>query len=87
MKSLWFLAAAVLLINLPFGYWRAGVRKFSVAWFLAVHLPVPFVAALRILTGQGWRWSTFPLLVAVYFAGQLAGARIRGIRQAAGPAG
>ena len=44
---LWTVAAAVLLINLPFGFWRAGVRKFSPAWFVAVHAPVPLAVGLR----------------------------------------
>ena len=25
--------AVTFMINLPCGYWRAGVRKFSPAWF------------------------------------------------------
>lgn len=66
-------AALVLLLNLPFGAWRAGVRKFSVAWFVAVHAPVPLVAGLRVLTGLGFQWSTFPVIVAAYFAGQTLG--------------
>ena len=66
-------AALVLLLNLPFGAWRAGVRKFSVAWFVAVHAPVPLVAGLRILSGLGFQWSTFPVIVAAYFAGQSLG--------------
>ena len=45
--------AAVLIaaVNLPFGYWRAGVRKLSVPWFLAVHLPVLLVVGIRLLLG------------------------------------
>jgi len=77
MSSIWFLALVVLLLNVPFGYWRDGVPKFSLQWFLAIHLPVPLVAGMRILTGQGWSWSTFPLLVAAFLAGQLLGARLR----------
>jgi hypothetical protein len=25
------------VVNVPFGYWPAGVRKFSPLWFVAVH--------------------------------------------------
>jgi hypothetical protein len=64
---------AVLVVNIPFGFWRAGVRKFSVAWFAAVHLPIPLVAAMRILSGLGWQWCTFPCFLGAYFAGQLVG--------------
>jgi hypothetical protein len=67
-----------MLVNLPFGYWRAGVRRFSVAWFLAVHLPVPVAIALRLLSGLGWRLSALPILVGAYFCGQFLGGKIRG---------
>jgi hypothetical protein len=31
------------LLNLPFGFLRHGTRKYSLQWFLYIHLPVPFV--------------------------------------------
>jgi hypothetical protein len=65
------------LINVPFGYWRAGVRKFSVQWFVAVHAAVPMVIALRFALGLPFRWSLFPFFVAAYFGGQYAGSRLR----------
>jgi len=77
--NLWTVAALVLVLNLPFGFWRAGVRKFSVAWFVAVHAPVPLVAGLRIYSGLGFQWSTFPLIVAAFFAGQSLGGLLRGL--------
>jgi len=69
--------AATLILNLPFGFWRAGVRKFSLRWFLAVHAPVPLIVVLRLAAGLGWRLSTFPVLVGAFFGGQLLGGRIR----------
>lgn len=72
-----FVTACVLLVNIPFGYWRAGVRKFSPAWFLAVHAAVPLVLALRFAVGLRFRWTTLPLFVVAYFAGQMVGARLR----------
>ena len=68
--------ALILLINIPFGYWRAAVRKFSLYWFLSVHLPVPFIIALRIFSGVGFALWTFPLFIAAYFAGQFLGGRL-----------
>ena len=70
-------ACATLVLNLPFGFWRAGVRKYSLAWFLAVHAPVPLVVAMRMAAGLGWRLSTFPVLVGAFFGGQLIGGRMR----------
>ncbi len=73
MITLWAVALAVLLLNLPFGYWRAGVSRFSVPWFLAVHSPIPAVIVLRLMSGLGWRFITFPALIGAFFAGQFLG--------------
>ena len=65
------------VINLPFGYWRGGVRKFSPAWFVAIHAPVPVVIALRFILGLPFRWGALPFFVAAYFGGQYVGNRLR----------
>ena len=70
-------ATAVLALNVPFGYWRAGCDKFSATWVIAVHAPVPLVVLLRISSGLGWRISTFPVMIAAYFAGQYLGGAAR----------
>jgi hypothetical protein len=77
-------AALVTVLNLPFGFWRAGARKFSASWILAVHAPVPLVVAIRLLSGLGWQLITFPVLVAAFFTGQFVGGRLRR-RRAADP--
>jgi hypothetical protein len=71
-----FVALGILLVNLPFGWWRAKLRKFSPAWFVAVHAPVPLAITLRWLAGLGFRWELLPLFVASYFGGQLLGSRL-----------
>ena len=68
-----FISAFVLLINLPFGYWRAGTRKFSLTWFLAVHVPVPLTVGLRLASGIGWHMATFPIIIGTFFGGQFLG--------------
>jgi len=68
---------AILVLNVPFGYWRAGLRKMSASWFVAIHAPVPLVVALRWALDLPFRWSTLPLFVAAYFTGQWLGARLR----------
>lgn len=80
MQSLILAAVFTFLVNLPFGYWRAGTKKFSPAWFVAVHGPVPLVVVARLLLGVGFHWENLPLLVAAFFAGQLVGGRLRGGR-------
>lgn len=76
-------AVAVIVLNLPFGFWRAGAKKFTRPWFLAVHAPVPLVILLRVFSGLGWQLSSFPILVGAFFTGQLLGGVMRR-REAAG---
>jgi hypothetical protein len=71
------LAILILLLNLPFGFWRAGVRKFSVPWFVAVHAPVPLAIGLRLASGLGFHAATLPIFVAAFFLGQFLGGRLR----------
>lgn len=68
--------AAIFVINLPFGYWRAGLRKLSAPWFVAIHAPVPLVIALRWGVGLPFSWINLPFFVAAYFAGQAVGVRL-----------
>ncbi len=82
MPRLLAAAAAVIALNLPFGFWRAGVRRFSPRWIVAVHAPVPMVVAIRLLSGLGWQLITFPVLIAAFFTGQFVGGRLRRRRTA-----
>ena len=36
-----------IALNVPLGVWREHTKKFSPAWFVAVHASVPFIAMLR----------------------------------------
>jgi hypothetical protein len=81
MSRLLLVAASVFVVNLPFGFWRAGVPRLSRPWFLAVHLPVPLVILLRWASGLGFHLATFPVMVGAFFAGQLAGGMLRRARR------
>lgn len=67
--------AFTFVVNLPFGWWRQGLKKFSLGWWLAIHLPIPLVIALRITVGIPY--ATVPLVIAAAVVGQLAGGRFR----------
>ncbi len=82
MSGDWYLlgglSLVVVVVNLPFGYLRAGVPKLSWRWFLYIHLPVPFVIALRWTAGlSAW---TIPWLIALAVLGQFLGGKIAGRR-------
>jgi len=64
----------VFVFNIPFGYWRASVKKFSTQWALAIHIPVPFIIVARIYSKIGFAWYTYIFLVGAFFGGQKYGA-------------
>ena len=66
----------VLIINIPFGYWRANVKKYSFQWFLSIHIPVPFIIALRIFTNIGFSWYSYIFLGLSFYIGQKLGSII-----------
>lgn len=74
-------AGLSLLLNLPFGYWRAGCRRLSATWFAAVHLPIILVLVARLLLGVAFRLSSLPLYVAAFCVGQFLGGRLRAPRR------
>lgn len=82
-RDLWLVAAGTFLVNLPFGYWRGGARKFTARWIAAIHAPVPLVVALRLVAGVRWQLGNLPVLLGAYFLGQLMGARARAWGRAA----
>ncbi|MFU8820291.1 MAG: hypothetical protein ACNA8G_01935 [Gammaproteobacteria bacterium] len=67
----------VCAINLPFGYWRAGLVKRSLPWIVAIHAPIPLVWLIRAMLGLEWRLATLPMFVGSYFLGQWLGGRLR----------
>jgi len=82
---IWRLTAVVLatfLINLPMGWWRAGVRKFSPMWFVTVHAAIPLVVLMRLKSEIGFAWYTYPPMIIGYFGGQFLGAVLRKRRAA-----
>ena len=74
LLKLLLVGLAVFVINVPFGYWRANVSRFSAQWFFAIHFPVLIVIALRFGTHLGFAWYTYVVLVSAFFTGQHLGA-------------
>ncbi len=79
--NLLFVTVFTLLLNIPFGYWRANVRKRSFQWILAIHIPVPFVVIARFFSGLGFEFYTYPIIIASYFLGQFTGAKLSNFRK------
>lgn len=67
---------AALLINVPMGYWRSMVKKYSFQWFLAIHMAVPVIYTLRVKSGLGLVY--IPALVTFAVIGQIIGGKLPG---------
>jgi len=76
MGKLILISVVVFLINIPFGYWRANVGRFSLQWFVAIHIPVIFVIALRLVSHLGFGWYTYLFMVTAFFLGQQSGSLV-----------
>jgi hypothetical protein len=74
-----WIGVAALAVNLPLGYLREGTRKLSLMWFVYIHLSVPVIAYLRI-SNHVSAWAIPPFVVCALI-GQIAGGRMRRIRQ------
>ena len=69
-------------INIPLGFVRQGVEKFSFAWYFYVHISIPLIIYLRIKSGYSWKF--IPLTIAGAVIGQIIGGRARKKRDADG---
>jgi hypothetical protein len=68
------LAALAFIVNLPLGWWRASVKKFSLSWFLAIHLAVPLIFLFR--TWAGANGAIIPVLILFALIGQVIGGKL-----------
>jgi hypothetical protein len=60
--------------NVPLGMWRRGLRKFSPAWFVAIHASIPLLFATRYLLELPL-W-VIPPEIGFAVLGQVLGARL-----------
>jgi hypothetical protein len=69
------IGATALAVNIPLGYAREGFRRFSIGWFVCVHLSIPLIAWLRLVNHVS-EWG-IPAFVACAVLGQVAGGKVR----------
>ncbi|CAN6486983.1 unnamed protein product [Victoria cruziana] len=64
--------------NVPLGIWREHTKKFSPAWFAAIHAAIPFIAMLRksVLMPK----SAMAFTIAASVLGQVIGSRAERLR-------
>lgn len=69
------IGVVTFVINLPLGYLREGTRKYSIGWFVYIHLSVPLIAFLR-RSNHVSAWAIAPFVICALL-GQLAGGKMR----------
>ena len=60
--------------NVPLGMWRRRLRRFSPAWFVAIHASIPVLVAMRLAFVPAY-W-VIPPEIALAVVGQLVGSRL-----------
>jgi len=80
--SIFGLVILAFVINVPCGYLRENFAKYSLMWFLLIHIPIPFIVLLRIKYGLSWH--VIPLTLGGSIAGQIAGGRFNRWRKGNG---
>ena len=73
---IFYTCLATIIVNLPFGYLRGGLKKFSICWFVAIHAPVPLVILIRQFHKLELSWSLAPFLLGSFFIGQFLGRKL-----------
>ena len=68
------LCAFTVLVNLPFGHARAKTKRYSLRWFLYIHIPIPLIFIARTLSHIEFKY--IPLLVLAAITGQLLGGKL-----------
>lgn len=67
------LAFIVFIINVPFGFWRKSQKRFSLNWFLSIHIPVIISIGLRFLCDIKFELLYLLLFVLMFITGQFLG--------------
>lgn len=68
------LVVLALIISIPCGYVRQNLPKYSIMWWVLIHLPIPLIVFLRIKAGLNWHF--IPLTLGSSVAGQIIGGAV-----------
>ncbi len=58
-------------VHIPFGYLRSRSAKYSLKWFIYIHIPIPFIILVRIITNTDDKF--IPIFIIAAILGQLLG--------------
>lgn len=74
MSTVLLIILFAFILNLPFGYLRRRSRKYSLKWFVYIHMPVPIIIAARIISNTDYKF--IPLFIIASVIGQFFGGKL-----------
>jgi len=72
--SVLILFVFTFLLNLPFGYARGKSKRYSLRWFLYIHVPIPIIFIARTISYIEFKY--IPLLALAAIIGQIVGDKL-----------
>jgi hypothetical protein len=64
-----------LLINLPFGRARAKSKRYTLRWFLYIHVPIPLIFIARTFSHVEMKY--IPVFAFAAITGQILGGKLQ----------
>lgn len=74
MSTVLLIILFAFIFNLPFGYLRRRSKKYSLKWFVYIHMPVPIIIAARIISNTDYKF--IPLFIIASVFGQFFGGKL-----------
>jgi hypothetical protein len=68
------LFAFTLVLNLPFGYARVKTKRYSLRWFLCIHVPIPLIFVARTVSHIDFKY--IPIFAVAAITGQILGGKL-----------
>ncbi len=74
MSTALLIIVLAFVLNLPFGYLRSRSKKYSLKWFIYIHMPVPIVVLARLISQTDYNF--IPLFIIAAIVGQFFGGKL-----------
>jgi hypothetical protein len=74
MSQVLFITILTFAVHIPFGYLRSRSAKYSLKWLIYIHIPIPFIILVRIITNTDYKF--IPIFIIAAIAGQFLGGLI-----------
>lgn len=68
------LLSLTFMLNLPFGYARAKTKRYSLRWFLFIHVPIPIIFIVRTISHIDIKY--IPIFAVAAITGQILGGKL-----------